>query len=228
VLAAAQWTILPSASVAAQSIVPVYEYLRLPKVARQFAEEGVAAAERSGFAFVSTLWRVRLGWAIAHDGNPEAGVAMIRAALKEVPFLDSTDPLAAFAVSLTGALSMACLYGEAVVEADRCLVSRSNVPRALSAEAFHLKGEIILGQEASATGEAEPCFRRAIEIARGQCAKWWELRATTNLTRLLRNTNRRDEGRGMLAEIYNWFTEGFDTSDLRNAKALLDEMSGSP
>jgi predicted ATPase len=72
----------------------------------------------------------------------------------------------------------------------------------------------------------EECFRRAIEIARGQSAKWWELRATVSLARLLRDTARRSEARAMLADIYNWFIEGFDTADLKDAKALLDELGG--
>ena len=77
----------------------------------------------------------------------------------------------------------------------------------------------------SASGEAEKSFRRAIEIARGQSTKWWELRATVSLARLLRDTNRRDEARAILTEIYNWFTEGFDTADPKDAKALLDQLS---
>ena len=73
--------------------------------------------------------------------------------------------------------------------------------------------------------EAEECFREAIAVARRQEAKWWELRATASVARLLRDTNRRDEARMMLAEIYNWFTEGFDTPDLKDAEALLDELT---
>ena len=72
--------------------------------------------------------------------------------------------------------------------------------------------------------ENPTCFRNAIDIAQRQSAKSWELRATVSLARLLRDTNRRDEARTMLAEIYNWFTEGFDTADLKDAKALLDEL----
>jgi predicted ATPase len=72
--------------------------------------------------------------------------------------------------------------------------------------------------------EAESCFRTAIEGARHKSARSWELRATTSLARLLRDTNRRSEAREMLAEIYGWFTEGFDTADLKDAKALLEEV----
>jgi predicted ATPase len=76
-----------------------------------------------------------------------------------------------------------------------------------------------------AVAEAAKCFREALEVARAQEAKWWELRSSVSLARLLRDTNRRDEARTMLVEIYNWFTEGFDTADLKEAKALLNELS---
>ena len=72
--------------------------------------------------------------------------------------------------------------------------------------------------------EAELCFRDAINIARKQQAKSWELRATTSYAQLLRDQNRHSEGLGLLKPIYNWFTEGFDTKDLIEAKALLDEL----
>ena len=70
------------------------------------------------------------------------------------------------------------------------------------------------------------CFAQAIAVAREQAAKSFELRATTSLARLLQKQDKRDEGRTMLSEIYNWFTEGFDTADLRDAKALLEELGG--
>jgi predicted ATPase len=96
--------------------------------------------------------------------------------------------------------------------------------RLSEAELYRLKGEATLTRDPSAIAEAEACFRKAIEIASGQSAKWWELRATNSLARLLRDTDRRDEARKILAEIYGWFTEGFDTADLKDAEALLDEL----
>jgi predicted ATPase len=95
------------------------------------------------------------------------------------------------------------------------------------AELYRLKGELLLLQSASAHAQAESCFREAIEIAQRQQAKSWELRATMSLARLLRDTGRRDEARAMLAEIYGWFTEGFDTADRKDAKALLEALSGT-
>jgi predicted ATPase len=92
-------------------------------------------------------------------------------------------------------------------------------------ELYRLKGELLLLQTDFHAGQAESCFQRSIEVARLQSAKSWELRATTSLARLLAHQGRRDEARSMLADIYNWFTEGFDTADLKDAKALLDQLA---
>ena len=95
----------------------------------------------------------------------------------------------------------------------------------MKAELHRLKGQLLLLQTQSNSEKAERWFRTAIDLARGQQAKSWELRAATSLSRLLGSQHRREEARTMLAEIYNWFTEGFDTADLKDAKALLDELS---
>jgi predicted ATPase len=89
----------------------------------------------------------------------------------------------------------------------------------------HVKGELLLVQSPSDVAEAERCFRTAIEIAQRQSARSAELPATTSLARLLAKQGRCDEARTMLAEVYSWFTEGFDTADLKDAKSLLDELS---
>jgi len=93
------------------------------------------------------------------------------------------------------------------------------------AEILRLKGEALLMRDTAAIALGEKCFRDALEIARAQDAKWWELRTSVSLARLLRDTNRRDEACTVLGEIYNWFTEGFDLPDLKEAKALLVELS---
>jgi predicted ATPase len=82
------------------------------------------------------------------------------------------------------------------------------------AELYRIGGELALHSSPPGRTEAERYFRKAIEIARAQEARWWQLRATMNLARLLGDTNRRDEALTMLTEIYNWFTEGFDLADL--------------
>ena len=84
---------------------------------------------------------------------------------------------------------------------------------------------LLLKKSDSNAAEAHGCFERAIEVARKQSGKSFELRATTSLARLLASQGRRGEARTILADIYNWFTEGFDTADLKDAKALLDRLN---
>src|SRR6185436_11496947 len=83
----------------------------------------------------------------------------------------------------------------------------------------------ILNPQSHAEVEAEECFRKAIEIAQKQQAKSWELRAVISLSRLWQQQGKKVEAHEMLSEIYNWFTEGFDTKDLQEAKALLAELA---
>ena len=97
--------------------------------------------------------------------------------------------------------------------------------RNTEADLDSVRGELILLRDRPPTDEAERCFRKAIEVARSQHAKSYELRATTRLARLLDRRGQREQARELLSEIYNWFTEGFDTADLKDAKALLGELS---
>jgi hypothetical protein len=92
------------------------------------------------------------------------------------------------------------------------------------AELYRVKGELLDARDGAGNIEGESCLRKAIEIARRQESRWWELRASVSLTRLLAKQGKRDEARAMLADIYNWCTEGFGTADLKDAKALLDQL----
>jgi predicted ATPase len=114
--------------------------------------------------------------------------------------------------------------GLEVVEEGFTSVAKTG-ERNASSSLHHVKGELLLAQNQTNAAEAEQCFRTAIEIARRQSARMAELRAATSLARLLAKQGKRDEARAMLADIYGWFTEGFDTADLKDAKALLDELS---
>ena len=92
-------------------------------------------------------------------------------------------------------------------------------------ELYRLKGALLLQQSSDNHTEAETCFHHAIAIAQNQQAKSWELRAATSLARLWQQQGKRQEAHDLLAPVYNWFTEGFDTADLKDAKALLDELA---
>jgi predicted ATPase len=91
-------------------------------------------------------------------------------------------------------------------------------------EMYRLKGQLLLQQSPDNHTEAESCFHQAITIAQNQSAKSWELRAASSLARLWQSQDKREEARELLEPVYNWFTEGFDTLDLIEAKALLDEL----
>ena len=92
------------------------------------------------------------------------------------------------------------------------------------AELCRLHGELLLQQAVPEAAQAEACFQQALAIARQQQAKSWELRAAMSLSRLWQQQGKRDEARELFAPTYGWFTEGFDTADLQEAKALLDEL----
>ena len=100
--------------------------------------------------------------------------------------------------------------------------------RDYEAELYRVKGTLTLESKVqgpkSKVQEAEECFHKAIDIARQQSTKSWELRASTSLARLWQSQGKRKEAHKLLAEIYGWFTEGFDTKDLQEAKALLEEL----
>ena len=97
--------------------------------------------------------------------------------------------------------------------------------RYYEAELHRLKGELLLQHAAPEVSHAEACFQQALDVARRQQAKSWELRAATSLSRLWQQQGKRAEAHALLAPIYGWFTEGFDTADLQEAKALLEALT---
>ncbi len=98
--------------------------------------------------------------------------------------------------------------------------------RFYEAELYRLKGALLIKQPVPDTPQAETCFHQALEIARQQGAKSFELRAATSLAHLWQGQDKRKEAYDQLAPVYEWFTEGFDTADLKDAKKLLEELKG--
>jgi predicted ATPase len=109
--------------------------------------------------------------------------------------------------------------------AEALAVLNDTGERRWEAELHRLKGEVLLAHTAESDLEAETCFRQALDIARRQEAKSWELRAAMSLSRLWQRQGKRADACQLLAEVYGWFTEGFDTADLQEAKALLEELA---
>jgi predicted ATPase len=97
--------------------------------------------------------------------------------------------------------------------------------RSYEAEIYRLRGELLLQQATPEHGQAEACFQQALDVARRQHAKSLELRAATSLARLWQQQSKRQAAYDLLAPVYSWFTEGFDTADLQEARTLLEEMA---
>jgi predicted ATPase len=192
------------------------------------SDAGIAYATEIGA--VSQLPRMApvRGWALIKTGHVEEGISILRLAIAGAEAA-GVGALAKAHYSLAEGYQASgkASDGLEVLRHAEKMMERTG-ERHWAADLFRLKGELMLQSTPTATPEAEAAFREAVEIARSQSAKLYELRAATSLARLLRETNRHDEGCAMLAEIYDWFTEGFDTADLKDAKALLDELRRSP
>ena len=200
--------------------------MREPEIARAYYAEAVALSEENGFPTWLAAGRFRHGSALAELGQLEQGIAEMEASIEDcrqrgVAWRQPLQALLARGYARVGRIEEALgTLNEALAQIER------TGEKAEQAEMLRLKGELLLMRDGGAIAEAEGCFLAALDVARAQEARWWELRTTTSLVRLLAKQGRRDEARTMLAEIYNWFTEGFDTHDLKDAKALLDELAG--
>jgi predicted ATPase len=166
------------------------------------------------------------GWALAKQGRQEEGIAHIRRGLADIQATGQELWRSQFLTHLAEAFGEAGQPEEGLRALTEAFDQASKTHEHLfEAELYRLKGELLLMRDESSGAQAESCFQRAIEVARKQSAKAWELRATISLARLLARQGRRDQARSMLAEIYGWFTEGFDTADLKEARVLLDELA---
>jgi predicted ATPase len=188
--------------------------------------ELIALAEEQRFPLWLSWGRVPQGWLLARSGQRRAGIEMIRETLAELRRTDHEFYRPWFLYLLAEAHVAGSEFEKALsqVEEGRSVLGQTQ-ERWCEAELQRLKGELLKRLPGSGPGAAEACFERAMEIARWQEAKSWELRAATSLARLWHDHGRRSQAHDILAPVYDWFTEGFDTPDLLEAKALLDELS---
>ena len=215
--------------------------LNFVSLVNQFRREGQAAKERAGavialctehgFPFYSAYATVVRGWALAAQGQSAEGMAQIRDGLTASRDTGSELLRPFFLGMLAEALWGAGQAEEGLTTvAEALTLVDQTKERFYEAELHRLKGALTLqsqatGQTSEVAGEAEACFQKAIEIAQQQRAKSWELRAATSLARLWQGQNKQAEARALLSDIYNWFTEGFDTQDLQEAKSLLEKLA---
>jgi predicted ATPase len=166
------------------------------------------------------------GWALAMQGQEEVGIAEMHQGLAAA--IATGDKL--LQPRCLGILAEA--YGEdrhpeeglSLLD-EAVVVIEGTGARYYEAEIHRLKGELLLQQSSDNQAEAEICFQQALSVTRPQQAKSLELRAATSLARLWQSQRKGEEARQLLEPVYSWFTEGFDTADLIDAKALLDELA---
>jgi class 3 adenylate cyclase/predicted ATPase len=190
------------------------------------ARDAVALATEHGFAYWRATGCLWWGWALVQRRDIENGLAQIQQSLAQFRARGDVQ-------TIPHALTvLAAVHGqvgepqkglEALSEALGML-ERTN-ERRREAEVRRLEGELLLSLPGQPRGKAEACFERALAVARQQSARMWELRAATSLARLWRDQGRCAAARDLLAPVYGWFTEGFDTADLKNARALLGQLS---
>jgi predicted ATPase len=168
--------------------------------------------------------RFNQGILVSRGGNPRGGIEIMEAAMATAKEFDAEllrplhlAHLAATHATLGESRIGLCLLDEALKTAT------DTEERMFEAELFRLRGELLIGS--GEIRQAETAFAHALAVARGQKARMWELRAAVSLARLFCDQGRRDEARDLLAPVYGWFTEGFAAPDLKEAKALLDELT---
>src|SRR5208282_2270836 len=165
------------------------------------------------------------GWVKAKNGDVAEGISLLRSGSAAYRATGAELLMPHHRGLLARACDMAGQIEEGLTQLDDGLqIATRTGERWLDAELYRHKGQLLQSQ--GHTEAAEELYRKAMIIAEKQEAKLWEIRAATSLARLRCNQGRHTEARDMLAPIYGWFTEGFDTPDVKEAKALLDSLAG--
>jgi adenylate cyclase len=216
----------------------LHNFRREDDLTLERAEAIMMLCTEQGFPFFNAVATVMRGWALAERRQEDKGIVQICQGITAFRAMGGKFNLSYYLALLTEAYARAGKTERALsILAEARAAVDDNGERLYEAELCRLRGQLTLqlGQLANNSPlmlnhsqseiVAEYYFRRAIEIAERQSAKCWHLRAMTSLARLLALQGRRQEARAELAKIYDWFTEGFDTADLKDARALLDELS---
>ena len=165
------------------------------------------------------------GWALATSGHEEEGITQIRQGLAASQAMEVMEDRPYHLALLAEAFPLVGQTAEGLEALSEALATLAkSMTRWWEAELYRLRGELLLQQTVAQLEEAEVCFQQALAMARRQQAKSLELRAAMSLVRLWQRQAKQVEAHELLAPVYDWFTEGFDTADLQEAKALLEEL----
>jgi predicted ATPase len=187
------------------------------------ADELVAVTTEQGFPQWRAAGTIHRGWITVKSGDVGEGISLLRSGSTTFRATGTEAWMPHHIVLLARAFEIAGQIDEGVTLLDDALqIAERTGVRWLEAEPNRYKGQLLLRQ--GHADAAEELYRKALSIAREQEAKLWELRAAVSFARLRRDQGRRAEARELLAPVYGWFTEGFDTPDLKEAKVLLDEL----
>lgn len=206
-------------------VVSLHQFRREVQVVREKAEALIQLATEQGFPLFFALGTILRGWALAEQGQGNEGIAQMRQGL-DAWRATGGEVFRSYFLSL-----LAEAYGKVgqakeglAVLSETLAIAHKNGERFHEAELYRIKGELLLMQNED-EAEIETCFQKAIDVACQQQAKSFELRAVMSLSRLWQKQGKKEEARTLLQEVYGWFKEGFDTADLKEAKALLEALS---
>jgi predicted ATPase len=208
-------------------LATLYQLRREEQATFKWAEEAVAFASEQRLALWQGWSDPLRGWALARQGQGKAGLAQIRQGLATYQATGAALDLPYILALLAESYGSVGQTDEGLETVDEALATAHRTgERYYEAELNRLKGELLLAQsEGAAVAQVEASFCRAIEVARRQSARSLELRATTSLCKLWQKQGKTQQAHRRLAQLYDWFTEGFDTVDLQEARRLLEELA---
>jgi len=202
-----------------------HQLRREVSAAHECAEAAISLTTEQGFPHWRAYSAILQGWAFAHRGQVKEGIEQMRQSMQAWRATGAEQLLPYFLTLLVEAHGT---IGEPeaglTVLAEALTVVDKTGARFYEPELYRLKGELLLQQASANQAEAETCFHHALAIAQSQQAKSLELRTATSLSKLWQQQGKRQEASDLLTPVYGWFTEGFDTPDLQEAKALLEAL----
>jgi predicted ATPase len=204
----------------------LYHYCRLGAEVQAAAEEEMAIGMEQGFQLWHALGTLHKGAGMLLNGRREEALRLLLKGYSAFRATGAEVRVPSYLGMLGDAYTQAARFEDAHKALNEGLaVAEKNDDRCHEAELHRLKGELLLAESPDQIAAAEDCFRRAIETARRQPSKGWELRATMSLARLWQRQGRPDDARSALAAVYGTYTEGFTTPDLVDAKAMLQTLA---
>ncbi|MGH8070650.1 MAG: AAA family ATPase [Candidatus Entotheonellia bacterium] len=204
----------------------IHQLRREGQLTQAQAQALIALSREQGFTQRLATGTILWGWALTAQGQGEEGIAHMRQGLTAFRATGAELALPYYLALLGEAYGALGQAGEGLkVLAEALATTHKTGEQFCEAELHRLKGKLLLAGSAEHHAAAEACFQQALDVARRQRAKAWELRAAMSLSRLWQQQGRRAAARELLAPIYGWFTEGFDTADLQEAKALLAALA---